>query len=68
MLKGFTNMDMVGDINSRKSTFGYLFTFLGETTSWQSKLQKYVAFSITYAEYIATITTYKKMLWMKRFF
>ena len=30
MLLGYTNADMAGDMDSRKSTFGYLITFAGE--------------------------------------
>ena len=41
ILEGFTDADMAEDLNSRKSTSGYLFTFVGEAISWQSKLKKY---------------------------
>ena len=34
ILDGFTDADMVGDIDSRKSTSGYLMTFAGEAVSW----------------------------------
>ena len=66
-LEGYTDFDMVGDLNCRKSTSRYLFTFVGGAISWQSKLQKCVSLSTTKAEYIAATETRKEMLWMKRF-
>ncbi|CAL2257280.1 unnamed protein product [Prunus armeniaca] len=55
------------DLDSRKSTSGYLITFSGGAVSWQSKLQKCVALSTTEAEFIAATEACKEMLWMKRF-
>uniref|UniRef100_A0A2N9IIJ6 Integrase catalytic domain-containing protein n=1 Tax=Fagus sylvatica TaxID=28930 RepID=A0A2N9IIJ6_FAGSY len=52
---------------ARKSTSGFLFTFVGGAVSWQSKLQKCVALSTTEAEYIAATEAGKEILWMKRF-
>jgi len=43
MLLEYANIDMAEDVDSRKSTFGYLITFAGRAMSWQSKLQKCVA-------------------------
>ena len=53
MLDRFTDSDMIGDIDSRKSTSGYLMTFAGGAVAWQSILQKCVAISTTEAEFIA---------------
>ena len=47
ILEGYTDSDMVGDVDSRKSTSGFLMTFAGGAVSWQSKLQKCVALSST---------------------
>ena len=33
-LEGYTDSDMTGDLNSRKSTSRYLFTFTGGAISW----------------------------------
>ena len=65
MLEGYTDADLAGDIDLRKSTSGYLTTFAGGAISWQSKLQKCVALSTTEAEYIAFTEACKEMLWMK---
>jgi hypothetical protein len=46
-LCGFVDFDMAGDIDSRKSTTGYVFTLGGAAISWVSRLQKNVALSTT---------------------
>ena len=58
---------MVGDVDSRKSTSGYLITFAWEAVSWQSKLHKCVALFIIEAEFIATTEACKELLWMTKF-
>ena len=64
---GYTDADMAGDLNSRKSISRYLFTSAGGAVSWQLKLQKCVALSTIEAEYIAANEVGKEMLWMKLF-
>ena len=54
-LRGYCDGDMVGGVDTRKSTSGYLFTVVGGTVSWCSKLQKIVALSTTETEYISAI-------------
>ena len=66
-LEGFVNDDMAGDLDDRRSTSGFLFTFAGGAISWQSKLQKCVALSTTEAEYIVATEAGKEMVWLKRF-
>ncbi|GAA0162780.1 hypothetical protein LIER_18798 [Lithospermum erythrorhizon] len=65
-LEGYT--DMAGDIDSKRSTSGYMFTFVGRAVSWQSKLQKCATLSTMEAEYIAITEYAKELLWLKRFF
>ena len=67
ILSAYTDSDMAGDIDTRKSTSGYLITFAGGAVSWQSRLQKCVALSTTEAELIAVVEACKELLWMKRF-
>ncbi|QHO56103.1 Retrovirus-related Pol polyprotein [Arachis hypogaea] len=62
LLVGFTDADMAGDIDSRKSTSGYLVKFAGGDISWQSRLQKCVALSTTEAEFIAATEACKELL------
>lgn len=63
----YTDADMAGDVDSRKSTSGYLVTYSGGAVAWQSRLQKCVALSTTEAEYVAATEACKELLWMKRF-
>ena len=67
ILEGYSNADMAGDLDSRKSTLGFLMTFAGGVVSWQSKLQKCVILSTTKAEYIVVTEACKEALWMKKF-
>jgi hypothetical protein len=67
VLDGFTDADMAVDIDSRKSTLGYLITYSGGAVSWQSRLHKCVTLSTIEAEYIAIIEAAKELLWMKKF-
>ena len=67
ILCGYTDSDMAGDVDSRRSTSGYLVTFAGGAVSWQSRLQKCIALSTTEAEFIAATEACKELLWMKKF-
>ncbi|WP_036768046.1 Ty1/Copia family ribonuclease HI, partial [Plesiomonas shigelloides] len=58
---------MAGDVDSRKSTSGYLITLAGGAVSWKSTLQKCVALSTTEAEFIAATEACKELLWLKKF-
>ena len=44
---GFTDFDMSSDGDSSGSTSGYVMTYAGVVVSWESILQKSVAFSTT---------------------
>ena len=67
IIVGYTDSDMVEDVDNRKSTSGYLMTFSGGDVSQQSRLQKCVALSTIEVEYIAATEACKELLWMKRF-
>uniref|UniRef100_A0A3Q7EB76 Reverse transcriptase Ty1/copia-type domain-containing protein n=1 Tax=Solanum lycopersicum TaxID=4081 RepID=A0A3Q7EB76_SOLLC len=62
ILCGYTDSDMAGDVDTRKSTSGYLVTFAGGAVSWQSRLQKCVALSTTKTELIAIIEAYDLLI------
>ena len=67
MLEGFTDFDMSGDVESCRSTLGYVITYAGGALSWQSRLQKVVALSTIEAEYMAMVEVGKELIWMKNF-
>jgi hypothetical protein len=53
MLVGYTDSNMVGDVDTCKSTSGYLITFSGGVVSWQLRLQKCITLSTIEVELIA---------------
>ena len=67
VLVAYTDADMAGDVDNRKSISGYLITYAGGAVSWQSKLQKCVALSTTETEFIAATEASKELLWLKKF-
>ena len=57
-------MLICGDVDSSKSTSGYIYTIDGTTMSWMSKLQKCIALSYTEVEYMTIAEAGKLMIWM----
>lgn len=66
-LSGDLDKDYVGDMNSRKSTLGYMMTFVRGAILWQSKLKKCAVLSTTEANYVIITQEGKKLLWMQNF-
>ena len=60
----FSDADMAGDIDGRRSTSGVL-VFLGSAPiSWMSLKQKVVALSTCEAEYVATARVVCQVVWL----
>ena len=64
---GYTDSDFQSDIDSRKSTSGYVFTFGGGAISWRSVKQSSIVDSTMEAEYIAASEAAKEAMWLKNF-
>jgi len=62
----FHDADYAGDVDTRKSTTGYVFIMGGAAVAWGSKLQKLVTLSTTEAEYIAAAAAIKEGLWQRK--
>lgn len=53
IIKGFSDSDFVSDMDTRRSTTGYIFKLSNGPVTWNSQRQSVVSLSTTEAEYIA---------------
>jgi len=65
-LYGFSDASWGNDVDTRKSTTGYVFFLSDGVISWGSKKQSTVALSTTEAEYMALTETTKEAIWLRR--
>ena len=64
-MEGFVDADFGGDVDTRRSITGFIFSMNGGPMSWRSCLQPITALSTTEAEYIGITEVAKKALWLK---
>ena len=64
-LMGWSDSDFAGNLDTRRSQSGYLFTLYGTVISWKSSLQGVVALSTTEAEFMALTSAVKESVWIR---
>ena len=64
-LTGYTDADWAGDMQTRRSTSGFLFNIGSGAISWSSKRQPTVSLSTCEAEYIAETQATKEAIWLR---
>ena len=67
-LIGYIDSDFQSDKDSRKSTFGSIFTLGGGAVVWRSIKQSSIADSTMEVEYIAACEAAKESVWLKKFY
>ncbi|KAJ4723712.1 Retrovirus-related Pol polyprotein from transposon TNT 1-94 [Melia azedarach] len=65
LMTGFSDSDYAGDVDSRRSMTGYVFSLGSSVVSWKATLQPTVTLSTTEAEYMALTETAKEGIWLK---
>ena len=64
---GYSDSDYAGDVETRRSTSGYIFYMGGGPISWNSRRQNAVTLSSTEAEYYALTEASKEAIWLQSF-
>lgn len=65
-INGYSDVDKIGNISSRRSTSGYFMFVGGNFVTWRSKKQKEVALSIEETEFFGMAKGLCELLWIKR--
>ena len=64
---GYTDSDYAGCLDSRKSTFSYVFLLAGGAVSWKSGKKSVIATSTMEAEFVACFEATIQSLWLRNF-
>lgn len=65
LVSGYCDSDYAGDVDTRRSVTGYVYTLGGSVISWKATLKSSVTLSTTEAEYMALTTAAKEGIWLR---
>lgn len=65
-LVSYSDADYAGDVETRRSTTGYVFNMANGPITWSAERQKLVTLSTTEAEYVAAATAAKELIWIRK--
>ncbi|CAH2099085.1 unnamed protein product [Euphydryas editha] len=63
---GYSDADFANDVETRRSTTGYVFLKNGAAITWSSQRQQTVALSTTEAEFMAACAATKEAMWLRQ--
>ncbi|KAL2634231.1 hypothetical protein R1flu_005710 [Riccia fluitans] len=66
ILIGYEDSDYAQDLDTRRSTTGYVMTLGGGCIMWRFVLHKCKTLSFTEAEYVAAIEATKEAIWLSQ--
>lgn len=64
---GYSDSNFAGCVDTRKSTFGYLYLLGGEAISWKSAKQSVIAASTMEVEFVACFEATVQGNWLRNF-
>ena len=64
--KFYVDASFAADLDTRRSTTGYVFKIAGGPLSWQSRMQTSVALSSMESEYMAASAAVQEAIWLNR--
>jgi len=65
-LVGYSDADYASDLETRRSTTGYIFCMANGPVTWSCQRQKLVTLSTTESEYVAAATAAKELIWLRK--
>lgn len=65
-LIGYSDAKFAGDVDTRRSTSGYVFCINGSLVTWSSQRQRLVTLSTTESEYVTAATACKEAMWLRQ--
>ena len=63
---GYSDADYASDLETRRSTTGYVFCMAGGPVTWSSQRQRLVTLSTTESEYVAAASAAKELCWIRK--